>query len=128
MEGGVNKQVTALEPENKEKCTINDSVVDVNQYKLQCSRCKRRVRFRRTLLLPYQQRRYLTFGKNWCTFVCSNCAKWSVSRKIGERTGKIIQFQKRNRKSEKKQFEIKRVSSTNGGPNYTQWLIQKKFK
>ena len=42
MEGDVNEQDTALEPESKEKCTINDCVFDVDQHIFQCSPCEQR--------------------------------------------------------------------------------------
>lgn len=83
MEVDANKQDTALDPENKEKCTIHDCVAGVDQRKSQYSTSKR-----------YQLQRYHTFEKNYCTFICTNfvevpkylqeisMGETSVSRKV----------------------------------------------
>ena len=75
MEGDVNKKHTALEPESKKECTINDCVVGVVQNKLQCSTSKEKVHLRCTVLPPYQLQRYLTSEKSSCTFICTNYLK-----------------------------------------------------
>ena len=53
---------------NKSKC-INDA----DTQKLQCISCKRKVHYKCTLLPPYQIHRYITFSKNYSTYICVNC-------------------------------------------------------
>ena len=72
MEGNICPSVTILEPE---KCTTNNCTIDMDQRKLHCTTCKRRVHYKCALLPPYQLQRYLTFGKSYCPYICASCVE-----------------------------------------------------
>ena len=78
MEEDVCQSNIPLQPElcNKTQC-----ITDLDTQKLQCSKCKRKVHYKCTLLPPYQIHRYATFGMNYSTFMCVNCVEIPDSSK-----------------------------------------------
>jgi hypothetical protein len=73
MESDVNPKDIALEDIHLETCTTKECVDDSDLHKLQCTTCKRRVHYKCTMLPLYQLQRYLTFGNNYCKYICVTC-------------------------------------------------------
>ena len=72
-ESDVNPTDVALDDIHPETCTTKHCVGDADQHTLQCTGCKRRVHYKCTMLPLYQLQRYLTFGNNYCKYICATC-------------------------------------------------------
>ena len=115
-------KITDKEEKNSKKTTI----IYIKTKQSQNYRHRGRFNEQGTALEPENKRICLTFGKSYI-FICANCKevpeylqKISMrepnevfQKKLCERTGKVLKCLERNCNSERSNYKIKRMSSTN---------------